>query len=274
MKKIILGASGMLGHMVFFYFKKKQIDVIPCSRSKTNIDILDKSLVRISEYSEKQIFDLIQQYRPCKVINCVGVTNVSEDKEKINLSNSELPVLLSKILDIKKDGSQLIQISTDGVFSGKRGNYTESDKPDAIDAYGQSKLKGEVERPPHLTIRTSIIGTELNLKSGLLEWFLSQENDVRGYTEVKWNGVTTLECAKFIDWAINRKLSGLIHFFSKKISKYDLLNIAKEVYGKEIEISPYNSIRLDRTLSTKRHDMNYIVQSHREMLVELKNVSL
>lgn len=159
------------------------------------------------------------------------------------------------------------------MFSGQRGNYTESDKPDAVDTYGQSKLKGEVVRSPHLTIRTSIIGTELNLKSGLLEWFLSQINDVSGYTEVKWNGVTTLECAKFIDWAVNRKLSGLIHLFSKKISKYDLLNIAKGVYGKKIKINPDASIRLDRTLNTKRVDMDYIVQNHHEMLVELKNIS-
>ena len=273
MKKIILGASGMLGHMVFYYLKKNRVNVIPCSRSKTNIDMLDESLIRISGYSEGQLSNLIHQHRPCKIINCVGVTNFNESEHEINLINSELPVMLSEILDKRNDGSQLVQISTDAVFSGQRGNYTESDEPDATDIYGQSKLKGEVVRAPHLTIRTSVIGVELKSKSGLLEWFLNQENDVSGYTEVKWNGVTTLECAKFIEWAINRKLSGLIHLFSEKISKYDLLNIAKEVYGKNIKINPDTSIRSDRTLSTKRRDMDYIVQNHHEMLVELKNVS-
>ena len=273
MKKIILGASGMLGHMVSYYFKKNQADVISYSRSTTSIDWLNGSLARVPEYSEKHISDLIQHHRPCNVINCVGITNIKESVKEGNLINSKLPVFLSEILDQKKDGSQLIQISTNGVFSGKRGNYIESDIPDATDAYGQSKLKGEVVRSPHLTIRVSIIGTELKSKKGLLEWFLNQERDVKGYTEEKWNGVTTLECAKFIDWAIYRKLSGLIHFFSKKTSKNDLLNIIKEVYGKKIEINPDNSIRSDKTLSTKRPDMNYIVQSHREMLAELKNIT-
>ena len=273
MKKIILGSSGMLGHMVFYYFKKNDADVISCSRSATNIDWLDGSLARVPAYSKKYIYDLIQHHRPCKVINCVGITNINENIKEGHLINSELPVFLSEILDQKKDESQLIQISTNGVFSGKRGNYIESDIPDATDAYAQSKLRGEIVRSPHLTIRVSIIGTELKSKKGLLEWFLNQERDVYGYTEEKWNGVTTLECAKFIDWAINRKLSGLIHFFSKKISKNDLLKIIKEVYAKKIEINPDNSIRSDRTLSTKRPDMNYIAKSHREMLVELKNIS-
>lgn len=273
MKKIILGASGMLGHMVFYYFKKNQADVFACSRSTTGIDCLDEFLIRIPEYSKKHISDLIQHHRPCKVINCVGITNINDSLKEGHLINSELPVFLSQILDKKMDGSQLIQISTNGVFSGKRGNYIESDTPDKTNAYGQSKLRGEIIHSPHLTIRASIIGTELKSKKGLLEWFLNQEKDVNGYTEEKWNGVTTLEYAKFIDWAINRKLSGLIHFFSTKISKYDLLNIIKEVYKKKIVINPDNTVKSDRTLSTTRPDMNYTVQSHREMLVELKNIT-
>ncbi|MDP6727267.1 MAG: sugar nucleotide-binding protein, partial [Candidatus Marinimicrobia bacterium] len=142
MKKIILGASGMLGHMVFCYFKKNHANVIPCSRTKTNLDLLDKSLIRIPEYSKKLVSDLIHQHRPCKIINCVGITNRSESRKKNNLINSVLPILLSEILDSKNDGSQLVHISTNEVFSGQLGNYIESDTPDAIDIYGQSKLKG------------------------------------------------------------------------------------------------------------------------------------
>tara|TARA_Y100000294_G_C8538915_1_gene330303 strand:- start:406 stop:1230 length:825 start_codon:yes stop_codon:yes gene_type:complete len=272
MKKIILGASGMLGHMVFHYLKTDQSDIIPCSRSTASMGGLGGSLTRIPEYSEKQLSDLIQQHRPCKVINCVGITNITESAKEIHLINSELPVLVSEILDRKNDGSQLIQISTNGVFSGKRGNYVESDKPDATDIYGQSKLKGEVARSPHLTIRASILGPELKSKNGLLEWFLNQRKDINGYTEVMWNGVTTLEYAKFIDWAIGQKLSGLIHLFSKKISKFDLLNLTKEVYEKKIKINPDGNIKSDKTLSTERLDVNYVVQNHREMLLELKNL--
>jgi dTDP-4-dehydrorhamnose reductase len=273
MKTIILGASGMLGHMLCYYFKKKRTAIISCSRSTTNIDWLDGSLTRVPEYSKKYISDMIQHHRPCKVINCVGITNINENIKEGYFINSELPLFISKILDQKDDGSQLIQISTNGVFSGKRGNYIESDIPDATDAYAQSKLKGEIVHSPHLTIRTSIIGTEKQSKKGLLEWFLNQKKDVNGYTEEKWNGVTTLECAKFIHWAIDKKLSGLVHFFSKKISKNDLLNIIKEVYEKKIEINPDSKIKSDRTLSTNRPDINYTVQSHHKMLVELKNIS-
>ena len=273
MKKIILGASGMLGHMVFYYFKKNQNDVIAYSRSITGIDFLDAFLIKIPEYSKKNISDLIQTHRPCKIINCVGITNINDNLKEGRIINSELPLFLSHVLDSQMDGSQLIQISTNGVFSGKRGDYIESDIPDTTDHYGQSKLKGEVIHFPHLTIRASVIGPEVRSKKGLLEWFLNQKNDVRGYTEEKWNGVTTLEYAKFIEWAVNRKLSGLTHLFSKKISKNDLLNLIKEVYKKKIAINPDNRIKSDRTLNTKRPDMKYIVQNHRNMLVELKNIT-
>ena len=274
MKRIILGASGMLGHMVCFHLKRKLPEIISCSRSTTNKDWLNRSLTIIPEYSKEHISDLIERYRPCKVINCVAITDINADFKESYLINSELPLFLAKTLDQKKDGSQLIQISTNGVFSGKRGNYIESDIPDATDSYAQSKLKGEIVHSPHLTIRASIIGTELKSKKGLLEWFLNQEKDVNGYTEEKWNGVTTLEFAKFINWAIDQKLSGLVHFFSKTISKKELLNIIKEVYEKKIKIHPESTVKSDRTLSTKRSDINYITQSHREMLVELKRNSI
>ena len=264
----------MLGHMVSFYFKKKyHSDVILCSRSKTNKVVLDKTLIKISEYSKKQLSVLIDRYRPCKIINCVGITNIRASRDKLNLINSELPKLLANILDKKNDGSQLVHISTNGVFSGKQGNYVESDLPDTNDIYGKTKLKGEVVHFPHLTIRTSIIGPQLMSNSGLLEWFLKQENEVKGYAEVKWNGVTTLECAKFIDWAINQKMTGLVHLFSKKISKYDLLNIIKKAYGKNIKINPDNNTKSDQTLNTSRLDVNYIVPSHYAMLNKLKKIS-
>ena len=274
MKTLILGASGMLGHMVSFYFKKKyHSDVILCSRSKTKKVILDKTLIKISEYSNKQLSVLIDQNRPCTIINCVAITSVTTNQKELNLINSEVPKLLVNILDNKNDGSQLVHISTNGVFSGKQGNYVESDQPDADDIYGKTKLKGEVIHFPHLTIRTSIIGPQLMSNSGLLEWFLKQENEVKGYAEVKWNGVTTLECAKFIDWAINQKMTGLVHLFSKKISKYDLLNIIKKAYGKNIKINPDNNTKSDQTLNTSRLDVNYIVPSHYAMLDKLKKIS-
>tara|TARA_Y100000590_G_scaffold261633_1_gene293692 strand:+ start:79 stop:909 length:831 start_codon:yes stop_codon:yes gene_type:complete len=274
MKIIILGASGMLGHMVSYYFKKKfSSDVILCSRTKTNIDSLDKILKNVSEYSIKTLSALIDKNRPCKIINCVGIKNSDTNKDELEQINSKLPKILASILDKKKDGSQLVHISTNGIFSGRKGNYVETDKPDPINNYGKSKLVGEVSHSPHLTIRTSIIGPELKFNKGLFEWFLSQKNEINGYTEVKWNGVTTLECAKFIDWVINKKVNGLIHLFSTKISKYDLFNITKEIYGKNIKVTPDDSIKQDLTLNTSRTDIKYNVPKLSEMLNELKNIS-
>ena len=160
------------------------------------------------------------------------------------------------------------------MFSGQRGDYTESDKPDSINVYGKSKSKGEIITPPHLTIRTSIIGTELKTKQGLIEWFLKQKNETKGYSEVKWNGVTTLECAKFIDWAIKQKINGLVHLFSKKTSKYNLLNLIKKTYRTKTQIIPDNKIKLDLSLNTQRSDLDYIVPDHKKMLDELKNISI
>jgi len=273
MKKIILGASGMLGHMIFYYFKKNQNDVIAYSRSNTGIDFLDTSLIKIPEYSKKYISDLIQTHRPCNIINCVGITKFNGNLKEGRIINSELPLFLSHVLDSQNDGSKLIQISTNGVFSGKRGDYIETDIPDTTDHYGKSKLKGEVIHFPHLTIRASVIGPETRSKKGLLEWFLNQNNDVPGHTEEKWNGVTTLEYAKFIEWTVNHELTGLAHLFSKKISKNELLNIIKEVYKKKIAINSDNTIKSDKTLNTIRSDIKYKVASHFNMLVELKNIT-
>lgn len=275
MKIIVLGASGMLGHVIALYFKKKYPSkIILCSRSKINIKSLDKILLKIPEYSKEKLSLLIEKHRPCKIINCVGVNKLQFKEEKLYLINSNLPKLLFDLLKIKNDGSQLIQISTNGVFSGKRGDYIETDRPDTEDAYGKSKIKGEIIKSPHLTIRTSIIGPEINSSNGLLEWFLKQKKEVKGYTEVNWNGVTTLECAKFIDWALNNKITGLVHLFSETISKYNLLNLVNVIYKKKIKIYPDNDVRLNRTLKTKRSDLNYSVPDHSKMLKDLKNLDL
>ncbi len=274
MKILILGASGMLGNIVSYYFKKKYFkETILFSRSRTNINALDKILVKIPDYSKTQLSSLIKQHRPCRVINCVSVNDINASKEDLDLINSQLPKLLVDILDAKNDNSQLIHISTNGVFSGDKGQYVETDSTNPINSYGKSKLKGEVTHAPHITIRTSIIGHKSKSDKGLLGWFLNQENQINGYTKVEWNGVTTLECAKFIDWVICKKLNGIVHLFSKKISKYDLLNIAKQVYKKDIKIVADNSIKSDLTLDTKRPDVNYVTPNHLKMLEELKGVS-
>jgi dTDP-4-dehydrorhamnose reductase len=181
-----------------------------------------------------------------------------------------LPLAIASLLDEKKDGSRLIHISTDGVFRGDRGCYSEEDSPDADDLYGKSKRAGEVARLPHLTIRTSIIGPDPFKSRGLMNWFMSQEKDVKGFTKVFWSGVTTLELAKLIDFAIKENISGLYHFCSQRISKYNLLAIIKDVFARDVVIRRDEELALDRSLISKRRDITYNVSDLRPMIDQLK----
>ena len=150
-------------------------------------------------------------------------------------------------------GARMIHISTDCVFDGKKGNYTENDSSTADDLYGRSKFLGEVAYPPHcLTLRTSIIGHELKGKLGLVEWFLAQEGKVRGFTHAIYSGFPTIEFARIItDYILPRpELTGVYHVSSDPVSKYDLLNLVAKKYGKKIEIEPYDDFRQDRSLDS------------------------
>jgi dTDP-4-dehydrorhamnose reductase len=152
-------------------------------------------------------------------------------------------------------GARLIQISTDCVFSGRKGGYTEADTPDAEDLYGRSKLLGEVSGPRCLTLRTSIIGRELSRESGLLEWFMAkQRGRVRGYTNAIFSGFTTQALGEILAWVIGdqQTLAGLYHVASEPISKYSLLTKISKAFGLEVEIEPYAEYRCDRSLDASR----------------------
>ena len=166
--------------------------------------------------------------------------------------NSLLPHKLLSAAE--KYNIRLIHISTDCVFSGTKGNYSETDNPDPSDIYGISKLLGEFSCSKNLVIRTSIIGPELNTKRGLLEWFLSQKDECKGFEKAIFSGLTTLELSKVIGkYIIPRKdLTGLINISSKPISKLDLLKIIKKVYLKKIKISISNDLKIDRSLNSEK----------------------
>jgi dTDP-4-dehydrorhamnose reductase len=140
------------------------------------------------------------------------------------------------------------------VFSGKQGNYTEDDPPDATDLYGQTKFLGEVKGPNCVTLRTSIIGHELSGRYGLIDWFLAQKDKVRGYTQAIYTGFPTIEMARIIsDYVIpNGELSGLYHVSSAPISKHDLLSLVAKRYNKKITIEPYDDFICDRSLDSGR----------------------
>jgi dTDP-4-dehydrorhamnose reductase len=151
-------------------------------------------------------------------------------------------------------GARFIHISTDCVFSGRKGNYVESDPSDAEDVYGRTKFLGEVQGPHAITLRTSIIGQELKNRLGLVEWFLAQTGTIQGYRKAMYSGFTTDELSRIILQHVipDPGLHGMYHVSSEPVSKFDLLLLAKQAYGKEIEILPEDRFVCDRTLDSAR----------------------
>ena len=202
------------------------------------------------------LVSILNRVRPDVVINAVGVIKqlaVANDPLIVLPVNAIFPHRLAGLCDLA--GARLILISTDCVFSGRKGNYTESDASDAEDLYGKSKYVGEVHDRPHvITLRTSGIGRELNSRHGLLEWFLGETGPVRGYSQAIYTGLPWVELARVMrDYVFPRsELSGLYHVSSEPISKLDLLRIVARVYGKQIDIVPDDAIRIDRSLDSSR----------------------
>ena len=270
MKKIIIrGSAGMLGHMVYTHLKgtgryliKDASFPVKFSDSSLLLDVTDKLAVECYIISEK----------PDIIINCVGILikgSISDPSNAIYI-NSFLPHQLSKLL--RQWGGRLIHISTDCVFSGKKGCYSEIDYTDARDIYGLSKILGEVVNEHDLTIRTSIIGPELKPNGeGLFHWFSKQKGKVNGYTKAYWSGVTTLELSKAIDAAIEQNIAGLYHISNgEKISKNDLLQLIRKIWNRsEIEIEPSEGKTVDKSLTTSRNDFKFEVNSYEYMLNEL-----
>jgi dTDP-4-dehydrorhamnose reductase len=192
---------------------------------------------------------------PDVVVNCVAVGRPAPaDPMRSILVHSVLPRRLLHLCGLS--GARLIQIGSDGVFSGKRGAYTEDDAPDANDIYGISKLLGEVAAPHAITLRTSIIGHELQSGSGLLEWFLSQQDQCRCYTRAIFSGFPTIVLADLIrDVVIPRPdLQGVYHVTTRPISKFDLLQLVARRYGKAIQLIPDDRASPDRSLVAARFE--------------------
>jgi dTDP-4-dehydrorhamnose reductase len=236
MKKILLlGGRGMAGHMVNYYLEKTgKYDIVnTCFQKKAN----EKSIL-LDVRNKEKIKDVIDSVKPDIVINCVGIL-IKEANENPKMAmeiNGFFPHYLEELG--KEKHFMTIHLSTDCIFSGEKGNYTTEDIPDADDYYGKSKAVGELKNDRDLTIRTSIIGPELNPDGvGLFQWFMSQKDEINGYDKVYWTGLTTLELAKIIDRAIEINLTGLHHIVpDQKISKYDLLNLIAEIFQKDIVI--------------------------------------
>ena len=216
----------------------------------------DKTFENVDVRDEKQICEIIRQLKPEVVINAVGIIKQlpsSNDIVQTLTVNSIFPHRMAEITE--RYDSRLITFSTDCVFSGSVGSYTENDAPDALDLYGRSKNFGEVVGANCLTLRTSIIGRELNTKHSLVNWFLSNsKRKVKGYKKAVFSGFPTVYIAEIItDIIVNHKnLHGLYHLSSAPINKFDLLNLIKKAYKIDVEIEPDEDFIIDRSLDSTR----------------------
>jgi dTDP-4-dehydrorhamnose reductase len=277
MKVYIIGISGMLGNCLFFNFNNNKKFITRGSIRSKSHRYFDKFKEKIDfnvdvknfNYLKKKILDFDPDY----VINCVGW--VKQKKEKIYLSkfiNSTFPHKLNKFLKLKK--KKLIHFSTDCVFNGKHGDYELTSRPNALDLYGKSKFKGEVNDNNCLTIRTSIIGHEIEGRFGLLEWFLNKKKKCLGFKNVFFTGVTTYTVYNFLIKLMNskKKIYGIYHLSSKKISKFSLLKKIKNIYRKSTLIKEDKKIIINRSLSNKLSQKKFAfnVPSWEIMIKEMK----
>lgn len=267
MKKImILGSAGMLGHIVYNYLSETNKYRIIDASFSTKLNAYSYTL---NVTDQLAVESFIKAEKPDIVINCIGVliSGSQEDPSNAIYINSYFPHQLSKLL--RETGGKLIHVSTDCVFSGKKGGYVETDFRDADDTYGRSKALGEVINNHDLTVRTSIIGPELKENGeGLFHWFMKQTGEINGYTKAFWGGVTTLELAKVIEETIEQNITGLLHISNgNKISKYDLLSLIKKIWRVEqLIINQVEGKHIDKSLVCIRKDFHYSVPSYAEML--------
>ena len=280
MKVLILGGDGMLGHRLLRQFaprhetrvtlrqpldRYRQFKLFDSGNAYGCVDVLDPS----------GVMKVFSDFKPQAAINAAGVVKQRSDAKDGVLSlevNALFPHLLSRIC--REHGTRLVHLSTDCVFSGKKGNYSEKDRPDPEDVYGLSKLLGEADGPGVVTLRTSMIGLELQRKTGLVEWFLGQKGkSIKGWTKAIFSGLTTAELARVIEKLVEMKTDfrGLYHLSAAPISKFDLLASLDRRLGATTAIAPDDSFKCDRSLDSAlfRSAFGYAPPGWNAMLDEL-----
>ena len=281
MKVLVLGVTGMLGSTVFKqFFNDKELKVWGTLRSINGLQYFpqhthERLLGNIDVLEQDSLVDVLEKVRPDVVINCVGLIKQLADANDPLVAlpvNTMLPHRLAKLCALAN--ARLIHISTDCIFNGRKGMYTEDDISDAEDLYGKSKYIGEVHDLPNVvTLRTSIIGHELNSHTSLLDWFLSQTGTVTGFKKAIFSGLPTDEMANVIkDYVMpNSSLKGLYHVSVNPIDKYSLLNLIADIYGKKVEILADDKVQIDRSLDSKKFQQltGYVPPSWRELIEKM-----
>jgi len=261
MKVLVMGATGMIGSTTFRVLSEqhdwKVYGTIRSESTKQFFlpEIATRLIANIDVNNYDALVDVFSKIHPDVVINCIGAT-----KHKVGGNDPLIAIPLNAMLPHRLTvlcaavNARLVHVSTDCVFSGRRGSYTENDFPDSDDIYGRSKALGEVDYSNVITLRTSTIGHELQSSYGLLNWFFSQQGSCKGYKNAFFSGLPTVEFARVIrDIVIPRlDLHGLYHVAGPTIAKYDLLKLIAMIYEKSIEIIPDHDFNIDRSLDADR----------------------
>jgi dTDP-4-dehydrorhamnose reductase len=270
MEILVLGATGMAGHIISLYFKENGYKVTALSREPfsfcDNIIGDATDLYFLKNVVEDKIYDVI--------INCIGILNNNAENNQYSavMLNSLLPRAIVEWT--KKTKTKFINISTDCVFAGNTGPYTEKSIPDGTTMYDRSKALGEIVDSKNLTFRNSIIGPDMHPNGlGLFNWFMKQNNPITGYSGAIWTGVTTLTLAEAMECAINQNLTGLYHLVNEEsISKYDLLELFNKCFrDNSIDIAKSNQLKLDKSLINTRNDFSFVIPTYERMIEEMKN---
>ena len=258
----------MAGHTIALYLQEKGHEVCGFDISR-------------SQYIESVVGDardtdtlkkIITKGKYDSVINCVGILNqfAEQNKSLASFLNSYLPHFLADIT-LEMD-TQIIHMSTDCVFSGKRGEYTERDFRDGETFYDRSKALGELEDKKNVTLRNSIDGPDINPRGiGLLNWFMQQKGESNGFTKSMWTGQTTLQLAKTMEVAAKKRIGGLYNMVPDyAISKYDLLSLFNHfLRGDSLKINPVEGIKADKSLKRTNYDFDYLIPNYDVMIKEL-----
>ena len=284
MRLLILGGSGMLGHQLWRGLHAQHDTWVTLRRPVADFavhNLFDEAkAIQLDDITDDIALErALGQAKPEAVINCVGLIKQRDEASDEALTlrvNAEFPHRLAKRCG--EAGARLIHFSTDCIFAGTKGNYTESDPSDAADLYGQSKHQGEVADAHSVTLRTSVIGHELATNLALLDWFLSQRGQaISGFTKAIYSGFTTLEMARIVDRILTQHtdLSGVWHVASEPISKFGLLELCREKLGWEGVIEPNDEFVCDRSLNADRFNQatGYTPPSWEAMISELAQQS-
>lgn len=268
MRFLVLGCNGMAGHMISLYLKERGHAILGFDQKKSSYVDSVVGDARDTLFLKK----LIKEGNFDSVINCIGILNqfAEENKALATFLNSYLPHFLADVTSGSE--TQIIHMSTDCVFSGHRGRYTEDDFCDGETFYDRSKALGELIDGKNITLRNSIVGPDINPKGiGLLNWFMQQTGEINGYTKAMWTGQTTLQLAKTMEVAALKKAHGLYNTVpGSAISKYELLLLFNRyLRGDKVLIRPIDGINADKSLIRTKFDFDYLIPDYETMVVEL-----